>query len=182
MASPIAWHCMARAPTDHAVEVRQAHLLGHSCAAHTLESTGDIRRVSLWLCHASIQSIEIFLRSDPIWKLRVLAARLPPAIRKGSFKEAPDRLLTILKDARRLEATFYPDLVSLVEGERLRVPTGPDRTSSGTTACPTDARWCASPARDRVPAPPRSPLVGSIEGVTGGPPRSRTVPMPRGRT
>ena len=76
------------------------HLLRHSCAAHTLEATGDIRKVSLWLGHASIQSTEIYLRSDPIGKLDVLAARLPPAIRKGSFKQAPDRLLAILNDAR----------------------------------------------------------------------------------
>ena len=76
------------------------HVLRHSCAAHTLEATGDIRKVSLWLGHASIQSTEIYLRSDPIGKLDVLAARLPPAIRKGSFKEAPDRLLAILNDAR----------------------------------------------------------------------------------
>ena len=59
------------------------HLLRHSCAAHTLEATGDIRKVSLWLGHASIQSTEIYLRSDPIGKLDVLAARLPPALRKG---------------------------------------------------------------------------------------------------
>ena len=32
------------------------HLLRHSCAAYTLEATGDIRKVSLWLGHASIQS------------------------------------------------------------------------------------------------------------------------------
>ena len=76
------------------------HLLRHSCATHTLEATGDIRKVSLWLGHASIQSTEIYLRSDPIGKLDVLAARLPPGLRKGSFKEAPDRLLAILKDAR----------------------------------------------------------------------------------
>ena len=50
------------------------HLLRHSCAAHTLEATGDIRKVSLWLGHASIQSTEIYLRSDPIGKLDVLAA------------------------------------------------------------------------------------------------------------
>ena len=45
------------------------HVLRHSCAAHTLEATGDIRKVSLWLGHASIQSTEIYLRSDPIGKL-----------------------------------------------------------------------------------------------------------------
>ena len=52
------------------------------------------------LGHASIQSTEIYLRRDPIEKLDVLAARLPSAIRKGSFNEAPDRLLAILNDAR----------------------------------------------------------------------------------
>ena len=76
------------------------HLLRHSRVVHTLEATGDIRKVSLWLGHASIQSTEIYLRSDPVGKLDVLSARLPPAIRKGSFKEAPDRLLALLKDAR----------------------------------------------------------------------------------
>ena len=65
-----------------------------------MEATGDIRKVSLWFGHASIQSTEIYLRSDPGGKLDVLAARLLPAIRKGSFKDAPDRLLAILNDAR----------------------------------------------------------------------------------
>ena len=76
------------------------HALRHSCAVHTLEATGDIRKVSLWLGHASIQSTEIYLRTDPIEKLEVLAAGLPPGIRQGSFPEAPDRLLAMLKDAK----------------------------------------------------------------------------------
>ena len=100
------WNGIANRATHYlrkaGIRVRRpgSHTLRHSCAAHTLEATGDIRKVSLWLGHASIQSTEIYLRSDPIGKLDVLAARLPPAIRKGSFKEAPDRLLAILKDAR----------------------------------------------------------------------------------
>ena len=104
-------HGFAHRLEQHATTARQRmpsmtgkrifpHLLRHSCAAHTLEATGDIRKVSLWLGHASIQSTEIYLRSDPIGKLDVLAARLPPAIRKGSFKQAPDRLLAILNNAR----------------------------------------------------------------------------------
>ena len=64
------------------------HLLRHTCAAHTLEATGDIRKVSLWLGHASIKSTEIYLRSDPTGKLEILAAGRPPTIKKGSFKEA----------------------------------------------------------------------------------------------
>ena len=42
------------------------HLLRHSCAAHTLEATGDIREVSLWLGRASIQSTEIYLRREGV--------------------------------------------------------------------------------------------------------------------
>ncbi|MXY34793.1 MAG: tyrosine-type recombinase/integrase [Boseongicola sp. SB0664_bin_43] len=76
------------------------HVLRHSCAVHTLEATGDIRKVSLWLGHASIRSTEAYLRVDPIEKLEVLAAKLPPTIAKGSFKDAPDRLLAVLADAR----------------------------------------------------------------------------------
>ena len=76
------------------------HTLRHSCAMHTLEATGDIRKVSLWLGHQSIQSTEIYLRADPVEKLDILAAGLPPGIRKGSFRDAPDRLLAILQDAK----------------------------------------------------------------------------------
>ena len=39
------------------------HVLRHSCAMHILQATGDIRKVSLWLGHASMQSTEIYLRS-----------------------------------------------------------------------------------------------------------------------
>ena len=67
---------------------------------HTLEATGDIRKVSLWLGHQTMQTTEMYLRADPVEKLDVLAAGLPPGIRKGSFKDAPDRLLAILQDAK----------------------------------------------------------------------------------
>ena len=76
------------------------HVLRHSCAVHTLEATGDIRKVSLWLGHASIQSTEAYLRVDPFEKLEILAARLPPSIVKGSFNDATDRLLAVLAEAR----------------------------------------------------------------------------------
>ena len=76
------------------------HTLRHAYALHTLEATGDIRKVSLWLGHARIQSTEIYLRSDPIAKLEILADHLPPSITKGSFPDAPDRLIAILQGAR----------------------------------------------------------------------------------
>jgi integrase len=38
---------------------------------HTLAATGDIRKVALWLGHASIQSTETYLRADPEEKLQI---------------------------------------------------------------------------------------------------------------
>ena len=47
-----------------------------------------------------MQSTEPYLRTDPAEKLDILAAGLPPSVRRGSFKDAPDRLLAILREAR----------------------------------------------------------------------------------
>ena len=46
------------------------HSLRHACAMHTLHATGDIRKVALWLGHASLQSTEVYFRADPAEKLR----------------------------------------------------------------------------------------------------------------
>jgi integrase/recombinase XerD len=62
------------------------HVLRHSCAIHILQATSDIRKVSLWLGHASIQSTEIYLRADPTEKLDALAMGIPPAPKRGKFK------------------------------------------------------------------------------------------------
>jgi integrase/recombinase XerD len=45
------------------------HVLRHTCAMHTLQATRDVRKVSLWLGHASLQSTEVYLRADPTEKL-----------------------------------------------------------------------------------------------------------------
>jgi site-specific recombinase XerD len=76
------------------------HVLRHTCAVHTLEATGDIRRVALWLGHSSILSTEIYLRIDPAQKLDILDAGMAPQIQKGSFKGVSDRLLAMLAGAR----------------------------------------------------------------------------------
>lgn len=76
------------------------HVLRHSCAMHTLEATGDIRKVSLWLGHASLQSTEAYLRADPAEKLAVLAAHAPPAIQQGRFR-SPDKLLAMLAEIQK---------------------------------------------------------------------------------
>lgn len=76
------------------------HVLRHSCAMHTLEATGDIRKVSLWLGHASLQSTEAYLRVDPAEKLAILAANAPPAVPKGKFR-TPDKLLAMLTEIQK---------------------------------------------------------------------------------
>ncbi|MDR3471615.1 MAG: tyrosine-type recombinase/integrase [Devosia sp.] len=76
------------------------HVLRHSCAMHTLAATGDIRKVALWLGHASIMSTEAYLRVDPAEKLAVLAAHGSPTIRPGKFRPPSDKLLAMLAEAR----------------------------------------------------------------------------------
>ena len=71
------------------------HVLRHSCAMHTLHATRDVRKVALWLGHASVKSTEIYLRADPTEKLAALEAGAAPSLRSGCFK-APDRLLAML--------------------------------------------------------------------------------------
>ena len=73
------------------------HCLRHSCALHTLEATRDIRKVSLWLGHASLQSTEIYLRVSPVAKLEMLAENVPPSVQKGAFDGARDSLLALLE-------------------------------------------------------------------------------------
>jgi site-specific recombinase XerD len=76
------------------------HVLRHSCAMHTLQATRDIRKVALWLGHASLQSTETYLRADPTEKLEALATMAPLGLQRGRF-QVPDKLLTMLRDAGR---------------------------------------------------------------------------------
>ena len=71
------------------------HSLRHSCAMSTLKATGDIRKVSLWLGHASIQTTETYLRASPSEKLEILDAMQAPTIRKGAFGGVRDRLMAL---------------------------------------------------------------------------------------
>jgi site-specific recombinase XerD len=74
------------------------HKLRHTCAMIALRATGDIRKVSLWLGHSSIQSTEIYTRADPTEKLEAIEAITPPALRRGRFRP-PDRLIELLRKA-----------------------------------------------------------------------------------
>ena len=75
------------------------HCLRHGCAMHMLLSTHDIRKVSLWLGHATLKSTEIYLRADPTEKLEALITTTPLTLRRGRF-QAPDKLLAMLKPAK----------------------------------------------------------------------------------
>jgi hypothetical protein len=61
-------------------------LLGHSCALSILQSTGDIRKVALWLGHASTQTTEMYLRADTTTLLETMNSIVPPTLRKGHFR------------------------------------------------------------------------------------------------
>jgi site-specific recombinase XerD len=76
------------------------HVLRHTCAMHTLQATRDVRKVSLWLGHASLQSTEVYLRADPTEKLEALSAMTPPTLKPGRFR-APDKLMAMLSTAGR---------------------------------------------------------------------------------
>jgi site-specific recombinase XerD len=73
------------------------HVLRHTCAMNILKATGDIRKVALWLGHASTQTTEIYLRADPTERLEALDKAIPPCLRPGTFSP-PDRLIELLKE------------------------------------------------------------------------------------
>jgi integrase/recombinase XerD len=71
------------------------HVLRHSCALAILQATKDLRKVSLWLGHASLQTTEIYTRADPSIKLEAIDAVTPPSLRSGRFR-ASDKLIASL--------------------------------------------------------------------------------------
>ncbi len=78
------------------------HVLRHTCALHTLNAVNsDLRKVSMWLGHASLKSTEAYVRGDPIERLEALSGRVPPQLRKGTFRRPSDPLMTLLGDLKR---------------------------------------------------------------------------------
>lgn len=71
------------------------HVLRHTCAMLTLQATHDVRKVALWLGHASLQTTEVYLRTDPEAKLEAIEAVTPLGVRRGKFRP-PDRLIALL--------------------------------------------------------------------------------------
>ena len=79
------------------------HVLRHSCALHTLDAVkNDLRKVSMYLGHASLKSTETYTRGDPIERLEALSDRVPPQIRKGKFRNPSDPLMAMLGELKRV--------------------------------------------------------------------------------
>jgi integrase/recombinase XerD len=72
------------------------HALRHACAMMILRATGDLRKVSLWLGHAQMQTTEIYLRMDPTEKIDAIEKVTPPSLKRGRFT-VPDKLIAALQ-------------------------------------------------------------------------------------
>lgn len=75
------------------------HVLRHTCALNTLKATRDLRKVALWLGHASQKTTEIYLQSDPSEKIEAIESVVPPSLRPGRFRP-PDRLIASLSPTK----------------------------------------------------------------------------------
>jgi integrase/recombinase XerD len=84
-----------RCPSLAATQV-SPHVLHHTCAMMILQATGDLRKGSLWLGHADMQTTEVYLRADPTEKIEALESIMPPALRRGQFT-VPDKLIASLR-------------------------------------------------------------------------------------
>ncbi len=72
------------------------HVLRHTCAMTIYQATGDLRKVSLWLGHAHMQTTEVYLRADPTEKIEAIEQIIPPSLKRGTFK-VPDKLIAALQ-------------------------------------------------------------------------------------
>jgi integrase len=74
------------------------HVLRHTCAMTILQATKDLRKVSFWLGHSSVQTTEIYTRADPTLKRETLESAIAPKVRTGRFK-ATDKLIALLSES-----------------------------------------------------------------------------------
>ena len=63
------------------------------------QATGDLRKVSLWLGHAQMQTTEVYLRADPTEKIEAIEQLIPPSLKRGCFN-VPDKLIATLQEKR----------------------------------------------------------------------------------
>jgi len=79
------------------------HVLRHTCAMNVLQATKDLRKVSLWLGHAQMQTTEVYLRADPTEKLETIESMIHPQLRRGHFRPV-DKLLASLRGQKNMRS------------------------------------------------------------------------------
>lgn len=84
------------------------HVLRHTCALTILQATNDIRKVSLWLGHANMQTTEMYTRADSSVKLETLESVVAPNLRSGRFK-ATDELIASLRNGSFMRSKNTPN-------------------------------------------------------------------------
>jgi len=84
------------------------HVLRHTCALTILQATNDLRKVSLWLGHANMQTTEMYTRADSSVKLKALESVVAPKLRTGRFK-ATDKLIASLRSGSFMRSKNTPE-------------------------------------------------------------------------
>ena len=72
------------------------HVLRHTCALMILQATGDIRKVSLWLGHAQLQTTQLYLQVDPTERLETIEGFTPPELRRGRFRPHDELIASLM--------------------------------------------------------------------------------------
>ena len=90
-------HCQSAASNQPSLKNKKIspHILRRTCAMQTLHATKDIRKVALWLGHASTQTTEAYLRMDPSEKLDIMDSMIPPSVSRGKFR-VTDKVLQMI--------------------------------------------------------------------------------------
>ena len=70
---------------------------------NVLQATKDLRKVSLWLGHAQMQTTEVYLRADPTEKLEIIESMTHPQLRRGHFRPV-DKLLASLRGPKNMRS------------------------------------------------------------------------------
>ena len=134
----------SRAAPSIAAKRVSPHVLRHTCAMHTLQATRDVRKVSLWLGHASLQSTEVYLRADPTEQVN-LAEQRPEIV-----SELKGRLDAWV--AKRLAETGRTEDPVAVQGRcGTRIGTPIEGETPGAGATPLHLRKMKEAAN--IPAP-----------------------------
>lgn len=100
-------HTATRCCPSLATKRVSPHVLRHTCALTVLQATRDLRKVSLWLGHAHMQTTEMYTRADPSVKLEALEAMISPKLRSGPFK-ATDQLIASLMSRSLMPGSTAP--------------------------------------------------------------------------